>query len=471
MLPLTKSDFLEFRQCAKAFWLKRHRPDAVDWGVPSAFDRLLMKDGYAVEAEARRWVATWPDAAYCEFQVEFCHDSQLLARVDLVRRLADGSVDLFEIKSSTGPKDHIEDICFQKVVVERCGVVVRSVHIIHVNKDYVRLGEIDCDQLLTIADANAEVLAKWDEMEAAIADALELLGSDEINETGCSCRLLGNSDNHCASFGHFNQDLPAVTAHVLPRVSRQRLAKLDEEGRLAIETVVEADLTPAQLPAWTALTTGQPVINQAALQAFVDKLAWPLHFYDYETSKPSIPLADGHRPHQQIPIQFSLHRLHQDGRLEHFEFLCDAPGQSGALAQNLVDSVGPEGSALVWFETFEKSCNKTLAQLHPEHADFFAGLSERTVDLMVPFQRDYVHPGFKGSSSIKKVLPVVCSLSYDGLAVHDGTSAMEAWAAMVNEGDPLARAERRRELLAYCELDTLAMVRVFDFLCGQLTPR
>jgi hypothetical protein len=468
MLPLTKSDFLEFRDCSKAFWLKRHRPEAIDWRVPSAFDRLLMKDGYAVEAEARRWVATWPDATDCEFQVEFCHDGRLLARVDLLRRLADGRVDLFEIKSSTGPKDHIEDICFQRVVVERCGTVVRSVHIMHVNKDYVRLGEIDCSQLLTIVDATADALAKWGEIEAAIGEALDLLDSVEIDEAGCSCRLLGNSDNHCAAFAHFNRDLPEISAHVLPRISRQRLAKLDEEGRLGIHALTEADLTAAQLPAWTAITTGQPVVNRAALRGFLDKLIWPLHFYDYETYKPAIPLADGHRPHQQIPVQFSLHRLHEDGRLEHFEFLCDAPGKSGEMAERLFESIAAEGTALVWFETFEKTCNKTLAALHPELADFFAALSERTVDLMVRFQKDYVHPDFRGSTSIKRVLPVVCDLSYDGMPIHDGTGAMEAWATMVAELDDAARDEKRKALLAYCELDTFAMVRVFEFLCEQV---
>lgn len=468
MLPLTKSDFLEFRSCAKSYWLKRHDPGVVDWGAPSAFDRMLMKDGYAIEAEALKWVATWPDAADCEHQVEFCHNGRLLARVDLLKKHADGSVDLFEIKSSTSPADHIEDICFQKLVVELCGTAVRSVHIIHANKGYVRMGEIQPHRLLTIADVTSEVLAMQSDTSAAIDAALDLIDREEIDVEGCTCRLSGNAGNHCASYAYFNSDIPEASAHLLPRISSARLTKLDAEGRLAITELTPADLTPGQIPVWKALSTGQPVINRKGLEAFLADLVWPLHFYDYETSKPAIPLADGHRPHQQIPVQFSLHRLHEDGALEHFEFLCDAPGQTEYLAMSLKECLGPKGSALVWFETFEKTCNRTLGALHPEFEAFFAELNERTVDLMVPFQRDYVHPGFRGSTSIKKVLPVVSDLSYEGLAVHDGTSAMETWVAMVTEDDATVRAEKRLELLEYCKLDTLAMVRVLDFLQSQI---
>lgn len=472
MLPITKSDFLEFRHCAKAFWHKRHRPSEVTPVPLSAFDRMLMADGYAVEAEARRLVASWDDRDRCRFQVEFVADGQLLARVDLIKELADGSLDLFEIKSSTGLKsssgDHVVDAGFQQIVVERAGARVNALYIMHLNGDYVRAGDVDPASLLTVVDVTEQATGLRPALETEIAEALALIAKDEIDENGCSCRHAGSISSRCASFEHFNPDVPERSAHLLPMISAKRLKALDDEGRFAIHDVTAGDITQGQVPAWSALTTGQPVINRDGIAAFLVNLQWPLHFYDYETFASAVPIADGYRPHGQIPVQFSLHKLYADGTVEHFEFLANGPGQHGELVDELAKRIEPVGSGVVWFQTFEKAKNRLLAALHPEHGAFLEDLNFRTVDLMMPFKADYVHPDFMGSASIKKVLPVVCpELTYDGLPVHDGAGAMEAWRSMATTEDQEERARIRSELLAYCKLDTLAMVRILEFLRQQ----
>ena len=88
------------------------------------------------------------------------------------------------------------------------------------------------------------------------------------------------------------------------------------------------------------------------------------------------------------------------------------------------------------------------------------------VDLEDVFKADYVDIGFDGSTSIKKVLPVVCpELSYKDLDVQDGTLAMEAWERLIvaedQEADQVAGS-----LLRYCERDTFAMVEIYRFLEG-----
>src|SRR5690606_22975731 len=110
--------FLEYRHCPRALWLKKRKPEAIEWPGPSDFDLMLMRDGYRVEAEVRKLVATWNDHAACAFQVEFRSGEALYARADMVRRLAPNQIDLFEIKSSaslysaTG-QDHVDDTAFQ----------------------------------------------------------------------------------------------------------------------------------------------------------------------------------------------------------------------------------------------------------------------------------------------------------------------------------------------------------------------
>jgi hypothetical protein len=125
------------------------------------------------------------------------------------------------------------------------------------------------------------------------------------------------------------------------------------------------------------------------------------------------------------------------------------------------------GTIISWNKSFENSCNTRMAKLLPDKAKFLLGLNERTVDLMDPFKSDYVDIRFKGSTSIKKVLPVLCpALSYDDEAVHDGAGAMEAWLQMIGSEDETEHARLAGELRAYCGLDTLAMVEIYRLLAS-----
>lgn len=466
---LTKSDFLDYRACAKSFWLKHHKPDAVEWPAPGAFERMLMRDGYAVEAQVKLLVESWPDTDQLTFQrifdAEHCY-----ARADLVREYPDGSIDIYEIKGSTSLKsstgsDHIDDAGFQAAVAKMLGIDVRSVSVIHVNGDCVRAGDIDPAALLVVVDVTEEVEERKAALAEEISAALEFLAQTKIDEKGCTCRLIGSLNRHCASFSYFNPDIQFPSAHNLPRISAKALAKLDGEGRLAIENVSEDDVTKGQLAVLQAFQRGEPQIAREKIAEFLAKLEWPVYFYDYETFASAVPMAEGHRPQLQLPVQFSVHRLEKYGELTHFDFVASAPGQERSLCEALLAAIGEEGSALVWNESTEKSCNTRLSNLLPEFTQKFENLNRRTVDLMTPFKVDYVHPDFMGSTSIKKVLPVLCpELQYPKDAVHDGTGAMEAWFEMIATQDAARREQLRDELLAYCHLDTFAMLEIFKIL-------
>jgi hypothetical protein len=58
-------------------------------------------------------------------------------------------------------------------------------------------------------------------------------------------------------------------------------------------------------------------------------------------------------------------------------------------------------------------------------------------------------------------------LSYPTSEVHDGTGAVEAWNRMIEMNDVGERDDLRRQLLAYCRLDSLAMVQIHSCLERQ----
>lgn len=468
---LTKGDIEDHEACAKAFWLRRRRPEVAIWPGPGAFQRLLAADGYAVEALACRWLRSRVGDGELAFQVEFS-DGRCIAKADAVQSLADARIVLIEIKSSTDHRDHVRDAAFQRIVAERAGADVASSHIVVIRKDYERRGDLVPEELFAIVDVDEEIAAVREEVERAIDEAEALLKEAAIDEAGCTCRHLGAA-RHCAAFAHLNPDVVAPSAHVLPRISPKRLADLDGEGRLSLADVTAEDVTQRQGLIVEAVRSGEPQVDIAGLRDFLGEIEFPIHFYDFETCSNALPQGEGHRPHEQLPVQFSCHVVENDGRVVHHEHLCETAIDQAGFADAFLTSVAPltrgHGTGVVWNRSFETSCNLRLASLLPDTADAMTAINERTVDLMIPFSAMYVHPACLGSTSIKSVLPVlVPDLSYAGMAVGDGAAAIVAFREMVSEADPDRRRRLRNDLLEYCRLDSLAMLRIHQAL-GELT--
>jgi hypothetical protein len=91
-------------------------------------------------------------------------------------------------------------------------------------------------------------------------------------------------------------------------------------------------------------------------------------------------------------------------------------------------------------------------------------LKDKLVDLLPVIQHHVYHPRFEGSFSIKKMLnPLVPDLTYNDLAIVDGQVASVEIARLLFVAHKVRdRDQLRRDLLAYCERDTWAMVRLLE---------
>jgi len=81
-------------------------------------------------------------------------------------------------------------------------------------------------------------------------------------------------------------------------------------------------------------------------------------------------------------------------------------------------------------------------------------------------KRNYYHPDMRGSWSLKAVRPTVAPhLDYGDLdEVQDGVLAQAAYEEIIAPATSADRRETiRRNLLRYCERDTLAMVRLVEY--------
>ena len=74
-----------------------------------------------------------------------------------------------------------------------------------------------------------------------------------------------------------------------------------------------------------------------------------------------------------------------------------------------------------------------------------------------------------GRTSIKKVLPALYGEDlYKGLNVGNGTDAIFAYSKLIEDPNPSEKEKLRKDLLKYCELDTEAMVIIYNKLLNVL---
>ena len=468
-MQISKTDFIHYLNCPKSLWLLKHKPDQYPHGEFSDYMKKLTSEGYQVEGCVQKLIKNQPDAASYSFQSVFQTQRGLYAKADVIRNNDDGTINLYEVKSSTSVKDsgqhsQIKDAAFQRIVAEEAGLEVARVFIVHLNKDYVRQGDIDLEELLIFADVTSDVAEVEAATRAEIDGALALLAQHDIDENSCSCLQLTKS-NHCDSFSYFNPAIPTPSIYTLPRISKAKIAGFVADGRFDLDEIGLDEVTDKQAFVLQSAHLKTPMIDQTAIAAFFSKATYPIYFIDYETYSSAIPLVDGGRPQAPIPFQYSLHvkRTPDDTELLHAEYLAEAAASPLAMIEHMQSHIGAIGSLVSWHASFENTQNKTMVAQYPDKADFLQDLIKRTLDLEDVFKGGYVDIAFAGSTSIKKVLPVIApELTYSGMDVASGTDAMEAWNRLITMRNGVEKDQLREAMLKYCKLDTYAMVRIFE---------
>lgn len=389
---------------------------------------------------------------------------------DLMVKNNDETFNLYEIKSTTSAKtEHEYDLAFQIEVLEKNNIIVDKIFIIHVNSDYVRNGEINVKELTKITEVTQEVRDLKEFTKNNIVKALQTANQKECPDISPSK----------ASFGAFGEwleiyktlvEIEEYSIYHLCAPGADKIGQLENLGiKKLIDIPEDFKLDVKQQRQVQATKNNDVLVNKDLIKEFLDKLEFPLYFLDYETLSSVIPLFDGLGPYKQLPFQYSLHKLERpDSQPEHFEYLHkNDENPVNDLTRALKTQIGVSGTVLVWYEGFEKSCNELMGKVSREHEQFYNQLNDRIIDLMVPFSTGaYAHKDFYGSASIKKVLPVLIpELSYKDLDIHAGGAAQRLWMDVALHGKRQDEKEKIfADLLKYCELDTLAMVRIYQFL-------
>ena len=500
MRVFSKSKLMALRQCPKRLWLEVHRPDL---RADSAQTQRSFQIGHAVGDLARALYDPAQQGALIDVATEgfpaafersanlLRHSAQpvfeagfsaggALAFADVMLPLAPAHEQadapawrMVEVKASTQVKDyHRDDVAVQAYASQSAGVRLLGVALAHIDSGWVYPGGQNYQGLLVEEDLTDQAFARQDEVKAWIAQAHTVVAQDHepLVDVGSHC----DTPFACGFYSHCsrNEPQPEYPVYWLPRLSSQRVQALAQQGIDDLRCVPDDQLNERQQRVKSHTLAGTVYFDAAGAAQDLAPFPLPLQFLDFETIQFAVPIWAGTRPYQQIPFQFSLHTLAANGDLLHSEFL-DVSGQdpSRALAVSLIEHCGRcDGAIFAYNAGFEKSRIQELATRFSDLSAALLAIKNRIQDLLPIARTRYYHPSQRGSWSIKAVLPaVVPELRYTDLAgVQDGGMAMDAFLqALHPDTDPAHKARLRTQLLAYCQLDTYAMVRLWQVFAGR----
>jgi hypothetical protein len=465
---LTKTDFLHYLDAPMHLWAEKNNQVEIE---PSRYNQFLMDQGEEIGILAKEFLRKEIHASHAAHELSIeknFSDDRFEARADVVVYDPESKIyDLYEIKSATSVKEiNLYDVTFQSLVCE-ASIPLRKAFVVHTNRDYIRQNELDLNGLFVIQDVTKEV----DTLKSEVLKAREAAWLVATSQSPAGVLDCVKPDTcPCPSLCH--PDLPEYPIYDLPRLREEKARDLKERGILAIEDIPDDyPLSARQWKQVEVVRSGEPYIDLLTIEKELARLEYTLYFLDYETVNPGIPVYGGYRPFQHMAFQYSLHAFDSPkSKPKHFEFIVTDPIDPGIkLVEDLAKNIGEKGSVVVWNKTFEVERNKDMAEMYPQYRSFLLNINERIFDLMEIFSKGYyIHRDFHGSSSIKKVLPVLAKdyePRYTDLPIPKGDEAMMAWLEIMSGVFSVEEAKAvKQDLLRYCEFDTMAMVKNWEAL-------
>lgn len=485
--PLSKSQYTKGLTCLKKLWLYRERRELAT--PPSEVQDAIFTQGHEVGKLAHKLFpngvlieedhtdpagalastkSAMSSGAEAIFEAAFQFED-ILVRTDILSKNSDGTWELVEVKSSTKVKnEHLPDVAIQKFVLIKFGLPLGRSCLLHLNSEYVRNGDIFPPKLFTLAHVDEKIGDEYSQIErhlAVIRATVKVPNEPEVRLSS-ACK-----NPHPCEFKEYcwKQTAPE-SIHFLGRIGDKKRGQLLDQNIELIEHIPkDFELTEAQKIEHLCHLKRSAHVDKAKIEEHLSQLTWPLYFLDFEAVGYAIPEYEGTRPYEALAFQYSLHiQREPGGALEHREFLHKEDSDPRtAVANQLVRDIGPTGSVVAYHASYEKGRIEEMIERCPEIASELQGLIKRIWDLETPFtKRWYWDHRFQGSSSIKKVLPVlVPAMSYENLGIQRGDEAQLQYQRFLKlPADSSDRETIRKNLLSYCEQDSLAMARLLDAL-------
>ena len=487
----SKSKYCGLWQCPKIAWLRKYKPDEITvdgsvlarmeagnivgdlaMGLFGDFVEVTAYKGENIDLskmiENTKTEMAKGSPVICEASFDF---NGLYCAVDILKKDGDGWA-IYEVKSSTHEDKlvYAADVAYQKYVLESCGVNVTGTYLICINNEYIFDGTLDIHQLFKISDISESVFFESANIKTNLNVAELILKSE--NEPPIDLSTACNNPYRCSFWKYCSKHIPSPSVFDLYKLPFKKKIDYYKKGIFRYEDLInDSKITnEKQIRQMSFHLKEQGThIDKAGISEFLDTLSYPIYFLDFETIQPVIPEFIGTKPYAQIPFQYSLHYIEKEGgELKHKEFLAESgTDPRRALAERLCEDIPLNVCVTAYNKGFECTRIKELAETYPDLADHLLNIESNIKDLLVPFQSGYYYnKDMGGSFSIKSVLPAIFpadpELNYKNLdQIHNGGEAMSIF-PKIKDMPKEEQETTRKNLLKYCELDTYAMVKIWE---------
>ncbi len=482
-MNLSKSKFCNGVQCNKILWLDKYKSEFKE----EIDNKNVLDNGTEVGIFAQKLFGPSKNVSFNSdlnkmidetnnylkednviiTEASFNYEGNFCS-VDILKKERN-QIYLYEVKSSTQISDiYIYDISYQYYVLKKLGFNIKKVFIVYINSNYIRHGELELNKLFNIKDVTDKAIDNLDYIESKIEEINNyMLQKDEpIKDIGLYCF----KPYECPYFKYCSKHLPRNNVFDIRGMTINNKVNLYNKGIISFKELLNYDINEKYKEQidFELNQKKEKIINDK-IMSFINTITYPLYFLDFETFQESIPKYDDTYPYMQIPFQYSLHIMEsKSSDIKHVEFLargdCD-PRRD--LAISLINNIPKDVCVLAYNMSFEKSVIKALAHTFPDLSEHLMNIYNNIKDLMIPFKnRDYYNKEMKGSYSIKYVLPALFpddpSLNYKNLEmVHNGSEASSTYQNL-GKYSKEELENVRKNMLKYCELDTFAMVKIWQ---------
>jgi predicted RecB family nuclease len=475
---ISKTAFLKFEQCHKAFYFYKKHPYLRD--KISIDKQLTFKRGHQVGDLAQTLFPGGIDVSKNSknsaeglaltttlvekktpviYEATFAYNDALIM-VDILC-LDNEKYTAYEVKSSFKISEvYLKDACLQYYVLKNALTNLEDLFLVTLNQDYVFENEIEPKKLFKKRSVKTESEKNLPYFENQLFNAQLTLEQNKIPNIAIGKHCF--KPYQCDYFSNCWKDtINENSIFNLPLLDKEKLFEWYNSGMRTIDEIgSEHDAKAIIYKIKQAYFDNKAIVDKEKITSFLSKIQSPMSAMDMEMWGPAIPQINGTKPFEQLPYLVCFF----DGKKHSNVFLEYAKDDRRQFAELLLENTKGFESILVYDGTMEKMVINGLIKLFADLKPDLEHLKTKFIDIFDIFlEFSYYHPAFKTNFSLKTVAGVLLEdINYSKI-----TSGLEAMAYFDQQRLETNLTEKeiiKQELINYCQTDTLATYQLVDFL-------
>lgn len=481
MLLISKTAYLKFEQCSKAFYLyKKHYylRDKVELDKQLTFNRghqigylaqQLFPYGRDVSKEtANSALAAELTKQLIEAKTEVIYEAtfifnDILVMVDLLVR-QDDFYTAYEVKNSLKISEvFLKDACLQYYVL-RNQINLNDFYLVTINGNYLFNGELEIKELFKKRSIKQEAEKNIEYFEIKVAQAIQVLEENRIPnvEIGEHCF----KPYQCDFFETcWKEKLGQDSVFNLPNLSKSNALAYYLNGIKSIKDLPD-DLILSKGPAIikNAMIDEKVYVEFEKLKQLLGDLPEPCCAFDIEVLSSSIPIIIGTKPFEQIPFLVSVF----DGDSSFNFFTNHETDQRESFLKSFLELTNNYATLFVFDKTLEENVINKFIELFPARQKDLLELKSKLFDVYTIFSDlIYYDPKFGNNFNLKAVSGILLKRNFYA-EIQSGLQAMTVYEMCRTSTNTIEAELNKQSLINYCLADAKATFEIVKFLLQKV---